>query len=82
MGRRGRRPKPQRPVRVVVTLSLDPVRDGDLVEMLTRAPSGTRAALVKAALRGADLRAFLPVPEEEAIEAALDRLGESFDADV
>jgi hypothetical protein len=80
MGRRGRRPKPQRPVRVVITLSLDPLRDGDLVELLSRVPSGARAALVKAALRGADLRAFLPVPEEEAIEAALDRLGEIFEA--
>jgi len=49
------------------------------VELLSRVPPRGRAGMVKAALRGADLRAYLPPTEEEAIEAALDGLGEAFD---
>lgn len=74
---RGRPRKPAQPVRVVLTLRLDPRADGDLIELFARVPPRRRAALVKAALRGADLRAVLPPREEEAIEAALDHLGET-----
>ncbi|MDR7574499.1 MAG: hypothetical protein QN194_16415 [Armatimonadota bacterium] len=63
----------------MITLRLDPQADADLIDLLSRAPPRGRAALVRAALRGADLHAYLPPAEEEAIEAALDRLGEAFE---
>ncbi|MCX7855099.1 MAG: hypothetical protein N2556_03835, partial [Anaerolineae bacterium] len=61
---RGRRPGPVRMRRFVVTLSLHPVLDAELIAALEHTPKGGRARLIREWLRSG------PVPGRETADTA------------
>ncbi len=78
MSKRGRPPLEQPSQRFVITLTLHPGRDDDLIEFLECCPAGYRATAVIAALRSGTLNPTAADPEQVSDAEISETLTDSF----